>query len=73
MKKIITLQKRAVRVIDNTQTMAYSDPIFLKYNIIKIKDMVVLYQATFMFKYTNGRLPDSFENIFDKLENFVRS
>ena len=35
--------------------------------------MVDFNQATFMFKYTNARLPDSFENRFNKLGNFDRS
>ena len=65
MKKIITLQKRAVRLIDNSKTMSHSDPIFLKYNILKINDMIDFNQAMFMFKYTNGLLPDSFETLID--------
>ena len=73
MKKICTLQKRAVRLIDNSKSMSHSDPIFLKYNILKINDMVDFNQAMFMFKYTNGLLPDSFENMFNKLGNFDRS
>ena len=73
MKKIFTLQKRAVRLIDNSKSMSHSDPIFLKYNILKINDMVDFNQAMFMFKYTNGLLPDSFENMFNKLGNFDRS
>ena len=52
---------------------ALTIPIFLKYNILKINDMVDFNQATFMFKYTNARLPDSFENRFNKLGNFDRS
>ena len=52
-KKIIILQKHAVRLIDNAKTMTLSDPIFLKYHILKINyiDMVDFLQATFMFKY----------------------
>ena len=53
--------------------MTQSDPIFLKYNILKINYMEDFNQAMFMFKYTNGLLPDSFENIVNKLENFDRS
>ena len=63
MKKYI-LQKRAVRLIDNSATLIPSDSIFFKFNILKINDMVDLYQTTFM--YTNGFIPDSFENIFNK-------
>ena len=50
--------------------MTHSDPIFLKYNILKINDIVDFNQAMFMFKFTNGLLPDSFESIFNKLGNF---
>ena len=32
-----------------------------------MKDMEDFNQAMFMFMYTNGLLPDSFENIFNKL------
>ena len=39
--------------------MAHSDPIFLEYNILKINYMVDFNQVM----YTNGLLPDSFENI----------
>ena len=70
MKKISTLQKRAVRLINNLKTMSHGDPIFLKYNILKIKHIEDFNQATFTFKYTNGLQPDSFENFFNKLGNF---
>ena len=49
--------------------MTHSDPIFLEYNILKINYMVDFNQVM----YTNGLLPDSFENIFNKLGNFDRS
>ena len=54
MKKIITLQEPAVRLIDNSKTKTHSDPIFLEYNIIKIKNMLDFNQAMFMFKYTKA-------------------
>ena len=53
--------------------MTHRDPIFLKYNILKINDMIDFDQAMSMFKYTNGLLPDSFVHIFNKLGNFDRS
>ena len=53
--------------------MTNSDPIFLNYNILKINDMVDFTQAMFMFNYTNGLLPDSFENMYNKLGNFDNS
>ena len=34
--------KRAVRLIANSKTMSHSDPIFLKYNILKINDQITV-------------------------------
>ena len=73
MKQIHILQKRAIRLIDNSKAKSHSDPLFLKYKILKINDLVDFNQAIFMYKYTNKLLPTSFENIFKQLGNFERS
>jgi hypothetical protein len=73
MKQIHILQKRAIRLIDNSKATSHSDPLFLKYKILKINDLVDFNQAIFMYKYTHKLLPASFENIFKKLGNFERS
>ena len=73
MKQIHILQKRAIRLIDNSKATSHSDPLFLKYIILKINDLVDFNQAMFMYKYTHKFLPASFENIFKKLGNFERS
>jgi len=52
--------------------MSHSDPLFLKYKILKINDLVYFNQAIFMYKYTHKLLPASFENIFKKVGNFER-
>ena len=41
MKRIITPLEHAVWLIDNSKTMTHSDLIFMKYNILKLNDMVV--------------------------------
>ena len=72
MKQIHILQKRAIRLTDNSKAMFYSDPNFLKYKILKVNKLVFFNQAIFVYKYTNKLLPSSFENIFKKLGNFER-
>ena len=58
MKQIHILQKRAIRLIDNSKATSHSDPVFLKYKILKINnDLVDFNQAIFMYKYTNKLLP----------------
>ena len=60
MKQIHILQKRAIR----SKATSHSDPLFLKYKILKINDLVDFNQAIFMYKYTHKLVPASFENIF---------
>ena len=50
--------------------MSHSDPLFLKYKILKVNDLVDFNQAIFIYKYTNKLLPTSFENI---LKTFKKS
>ena len=68
MKQIHILQKQAIRYIDNSKAMSHSDPLFLKYKILKINDLIDFNQAIFMYKYTNKLLPTSFKNIFKSLK-----
>ena len=70
MRKIHILQKRAIRLIDNSKATSRSDPLFLNYKILKINDLVDFNEAIFMYKYTHKLLPASFENM---LGNFERS
>ena len=66
-KQIHILQKRSIRLIDNSKATSHSDPLFLKYQILKINDLVDFNQAIFMYKYTHELLTASFKNIFKKL------
>ena len=46
---------------------AHADPLFLKLEILKIKDMIKFNSAVFMFKYMIGKLPLSFNGKFKAL------
>ena len=48
MKQIHILQKQAILLIDKSKATSYSDPLFLKYKILKINDLVAFNQAIFM-------------------------
>ena len=72
-KRICTLQKKAVRYIENSKYNSHAGPIFKKFNILKFHDLVNLNQACFMHKFINNKLPISFQNFFPKLNNFDRS
>ena len=55
-KKIILLQKRDVRLIDNSKIVTHNDSIWY-YKILKINDMVDFNPTMLMFKHTNGLIP----------------
>ena len=64
---------KAVRYIHNAGCNSHAGPIFTKFNILKFHDLVNLNQACFMYKFINNKLPLSFQNFFQKLNNFDRS
>ena len=72
-KRICSLQKRAIRYISNANYNSHTGAIFKKFNILKFHDLFKLNQAMFMHKYIAGKLPLSFDNLFTKLNSFERS
>ena len=63
-EKLHILQKRALRAISNSEFRSPSNPLFIKYNNLKVTDLCNLNIGTFMFKYRNNLLPPSFDNMF---------
>ena len=64
LQKTVTLQKRAIRMINKKSYNSHTDPLFLSSSIIKMQDLYN-YQATiFMFDYTRKKLPSSFDSVF---------
>ena len=61
------------RYISNARKMSHTSNLFSKYNILKFQDLTKLNEISFMHKYVNNKLPNSFSNKFVKLSNFDRS
>ena len=57
------LQKRALRAV-NTEYRSHSNPLFIKYNQLKISDLGNHNIGIFMYKYCSNLLPSSFKNMF---------
>ena len=65
LNRIYVLQKKALRIITNSNYRAPTDRLFFDLNTLTIFD-VYKYQATiFMYKYVNGFLPTIFDNYFN--------
>ena len=58
------LQKRAIRRIYQAHYNSHSEPIFKKFNILKISDQYELDVVLFMNKFPNKKLPTSFHDMF---------
>ena len=45
------------------------NPMYTKFGVLQLKDVIKLEHAKFMYRYENNMLPCSFDNYFTKLEN----
>ena len=66
-KRIHTLLKKAIRIINKSHFFSHTDPIFRKLNVLKIDDLHYVQQLKNYFKYTNNCLPVYFQNLLSKL------
>ena len=63
-KRISKLQKWALRAITCSKYNAHTDPLFKKLNLLKVDDIYKITAIKFYYKFKNGLLPTSFNNIF---------
>jgi hypothetical protein len=61
--KLTKLQKRAMRIITKSKRNVHTDPLFKKYNILKIEDIFKQQELKFYFKLRNGVLPHYFTQL----------
>ena len=66
MDKILKLQKKALRIISNSNYLSHSAPIFKNYNLLNVSDSYELELSTFMYKHFTNQLPEVFNNYFVK-------
>ena len=64
LNRIYYLQKRAVRVVTNSEYRAHTAPLFSKLKILDIFQINTFDIAKFMFRYHNNLLPPLFLNLF---------
>ena len=64
--KIEKLQKKALRIISFSDFRDSSSPLFKKWKILKISDIVELQNCLLCHSFLNGKLPSSFETFFQR-------
>ena len=64
LKRIIKLQKKAIRIISHAQYNAHTDPIFKKLNILKLENLIDLEMMKLSYRYVHKTLPMPVSNLF---------
>lgn len=64
LSRLFKIQKRAIRIITNSNYRAHTDPIFKSLQIMKLADIYKFQLMTVAFDYINGALPNSFNSFF---------
>ena len=72
-KHLLTLQKRAIRVINNKRYRSHTDPLFKNNQLLKVQDIYKVQTCTFMHNYVHARnkLPTSFDNFFPAMRENI--
>ena len=63
-KKLVTLQKRAMRIIGYIYPPESANPIFKKYNILKVQDIAKMQIMLVMHKYICNNIPTTLRTLF---------
>lgn len=64
--RLFKVQKRALRIISNSHYRSSTNPLLIKFDVLSVKDMYNLELGTFMFKFNNNLLPNTFDDLFTK-------
>ncbi len=64
LKRLEILQKKALRIIDHAKYNAPSAPIFKKWKILNIADLIELEVTKISFRYVKNALPTPIKNLF---------
>ena len=67
--KLRLLQKKAIRIISNTDYLAHSSKLFLNLKLLKLDDIMTFQLGTFMYKLKYNKLPNVIPHMFVTNEN----
>ena len=67
--KLRLLQKKAIRIISNTDYLAHSSKLFLNLKLLKLDDLMKFQLGTFMYKLKYNKLPNVIPHMFVTNEN----
>jgi len=65
LRQIVTLQKKAIRIICNIEKYEHTTPLFKRLNILKFHDLVKLNTASTMYKIFHNQMPENIQKFFE--------
>ena len=65
-KKICSMQNKAIAVISNCKKFSHTTPLYVKYNTLKFADIVQMHTCLLAFKANNNMLPHNLQRLFSK-------
>ena len=69
LKKIVLLQKMALRTLTFSEVKAHTSPLFKALKILKFKDEIEVLNCLFVYDQMNNLLPDHFKDYFTSLNS----
>ena len=64
LNEIKLLQKKAIRIITNSEYYCSSNPLFIKMKVLPIQQLITLNTLIFMYKFHTGHIPLIFKTMF---------
>ncbi len=69
-KRLVKIQKKAIRLIDSASYNAPSIPLFKKYSILKVPELIKVELGKFMYAFKDGSLPVPLKALFQRNRDF---
>lgn len=69
LQPLYLLQKRAIRIVDKTNYLAHTQPIFVKYKIVPLFQLHYYLTGIMMYKFYHGIVNSCLENLFMSRES----
>jgi hypothetical protein len=67
LEPISILQRKAIRLVANSNFISHTDPIFKSLGFLKHSDLIHLDQTIFMQQYSNKQVPNSLQGLFHRI------
>ena len=58
LKKIEILQKRCIRIMTFSDSRSYTNPLFIKLKVLKVREIIKLQQLKLLYEFLGNSLPD---------------